>query len=347
MPADELLRDHRASGAMIAQGRACRARWRRARRRCLSCAHSQETSPCAPRSPSSAPAPSGLLLGQLLHQAGIDNVILERQSGDYVLGRIRAGVLEQVTVDLLDEAGVGAAPARARACVHDGIELVFEGARHRIDVQRPHRRQGGHGLRPDRGDARPDGGARGRGPGHRLRGRRRQPARLRRRHARACATARTAQTHELDCDFIAGCDGFHGVSRASVPGRASPSTRRSTPSAGWACWPTCRRCRRTPSSTATASAASRCARMRSLTRSRYYVQCPLDDKVEDWSDERFWDELRRRLDPEAARAPRHRPVASRRASRRCAASWPSRCASAGCSWPATRRTSCRPPAPRA
>ena len=78
--------------------------------------------------------PSGLLLGQLLHKAGIDNVILERQSADYVLGRIRAGVLEQATVDLLDEAGVGAR-MHAEGLVHDGFELGFGGARHRIDLQ--------------------------------------------------------------------------------------------------------------------------------------------------------------------------------------------------------------------
>jgi p-hydroxybenzoate 3-monooxygenase len=77
--------------------------------------------------------PSGLLLGALLTKAGIDNVILERQSGDYVLGRIRAGILEQVTVDLLHEAGVGAGVA-AGGTVHHSIELVFGGARHPIDV---------------------------------------------------------------------------------------------------------------------------------------------------------------------------------------------------------------------
>ena len=77
--------------------------------------------------------PSGLLLGALLHQAGIDALILEPRSPDYVLGRIRAGVLEQVTVDLLDEAGVGARMHR-EGLVHDGIELCFGGARHRIDL---------------------------------------------------------------------------------------------------------------------------------------------------------------------------------------------------------------------
>ena len=77
--------------------------------------------------------PSGLLLGQLLHKAGIDNVIIERQSADYVLGRIRAGILEQITVDLLNEAGVGARVA-AEGTVHHSIELVYRNTRHPIDV---------------------------------------------------------------------------------------------------------------------------------------------------------------------------------------------------------------------
>jgi p-hydroxybenzoate 3-monooxygenase len=82
--------------------------------------------------------------------------------------------------------------------------------------------------------------------------------------------------------------------------------------------------------------------MRSLTRSRYYVQCPLDDKVEDWSDQRFWDELRRRLDPATWLSASSRAPASKKASRHCAALWPSPCALAGCSWREMRRTSCRP-----
>ena len=78
--------------------------------------------------------PSGLLLGQLLHKAGIDNIVLEQRSPDYVLGRIRAGVLEQVCVDLLDEAGVGERMHR-EGLMHDGIELAFGGQRHRIDLK--------------------------------------------------------------------------------------------------------------------------------------------------------------------------------------------------------------------
>lgn len=77
--------------------------------------------------------PAGLLLGQLLYRAGIDNVIIEQRSADYVLGRIRAGVLEQVTVDLLEQAGADAR-MRAEGLPHDGIELLFGGQRHRIDL---------------------------------------------------------------------------------------------------------------------------------------------------------------------------------------------------------------------
>ncbi len=241
--------------------------------------------------------PSGLLLGQLLHKAGIDNVILERQTGDYVLGRIRAGILEQVTVDLLREAGVGERVGR-EGVVHHSIELVFSGARHPIDV---HGLTGGkvvtaYGqteLTRDLMEARAAqglttvyeaanvslhdfGGA--------------QPV---------VRYQKDGQTHELACDFIAGCDGFHGASRAAVKDRITEYEK--VYPFGWlgvlADVPPV-----SPHAIVYGNSErgfSLCS-MRSLTRSRYYVQCPLDDKVEDWSDQRFWDELRRRLDPELA-----------------------------------------------
>ena len=152
-------------------------------------------------------------------------------------------------------------------------------------------------------------------------------------------------THELACDFIAGCDGFHGVCRQSVPPSAIRTYERVYPF-GWL---------GLLADTPPVSheliyvqherGFALCS-MRSRTRSRYYLQCSLAERVEEWPDERFWAELRRRLDPQAAAdsSPGRR---SRRASRRCAASSPSRCASAGCSSPATPRTSCRRPAPRA
>lgn len=241
--------------------------------------------------------PSGLLLGQLLHKAGIDNVILERQTGDYVLGRIRAGILEQVTVDLLREAGVGERVGR-EGVVHHSIELVFAGSRHPIDV---------HGL---------TGGKVVTAYGQTELTRDLMEARAAQGLTTVYEAANVSlhdfdgtqpvvryqkdgQTHELACDFIAGCDGFHGASRAAVKDRITEYEK--VYPFGWlgvlADVPPV-----SPHAIVYGNSErgfSLCS-MRSLTRSRYYVQCPLDDKVEDWSDQRFWDELRRRLDPELA-----------------------------------------------
>ena len=243
--------------------------------------------------------PSGLMLGQLLHKAGIDNIVLERQSGDYVLGRIRAGILEQVTVDLLHEAGVGAG-VDAGGTVHHSIELVFGGKRHPIDV---------HGLTGGRVVT-----AYGQTEVTRDLMNARQAAGLTTVYEAANVALhgfdgaspsvtyqKDGQTHRLDCDFIAGCDGFHGVSRASVKG--SITEYEKVYPFGWigvlADVPPV-----SPHAIVYGNSDrgfSLCS-MRSLTRSRYYVQCPLDDKVEAWSDQRFWDELRRRLDPALAEA---------------------------------------------
>jgi p-hydroxybenzoate 3-monooxygenase len=241
--------------------------------------------------------PSGLLLGQLLTRAGIDNVILERQTGDYVLGRIRAGILEQVTVDLLKEVGVGERVQR-EGIVHHSIELVFAGTRHPIDV---HGLTGGkvvtaYGqteLTRDLMEAREAQGL----PTiyeaanvslHDFDGERPK-----------VRYQKDGATHEIECDFIAGCDGFHGVSRATV--KDSITEFEKVYPFGWlgvlADVPPV-----SPHAIVYGNSErgfSLCS-MRSLTRSRYYVQCPLDDKVEDWSDQRFWDELRRRLDPDLA-----------------------------------------------
>jgi p-hydroxybenzoate 3-monooxygenase len=241
--------------------------------------------------------PSGLLLGALLHKAGIANVILEQRSGDYVLGRIRAGVLEQSTVDLLEQAGV-ADRLHAEGLVHGGVELCFDGARHRIDL---------HGL---------TGGKQVTVYGQTEVTRDLMQA----RQAAGLSTVYEAenvslhgfdgtrptvryqsqgQTHELECEFIAGCDGYHGVSRASVPAGSLQTFERVYPF-GWL---------GVLSDTPPVSheliysnhqrGFALCS-MRSLTRSRYYVQCSLDDTVEQWSDDAFWDELRMRLDPAAA-----------------------------------------------
>ena len=245
--------------------------------------------------------PAGLLLGQLLHKAGIDAVIVERQSPDYVLGRIRAGILEQITVDLLAEAGVGTRLA-AEGTVHRSIDLVFAQTRHPIDV---HGLTGGKVVtaygqtevtRDLMGARRAAGlstiyqaahvgigGFSGIGGG--------QPI---------VRYEKDGALHEIVCDFIAGCDGFHGVCRASVPRGAITEYEKVYPF-GWlgvmADVPPV-----SPHAIVYANnerGFALCS-MRSPTRSRYYVQCPLDDRVEAWSDARFWDELRLRLDPEMA-----------------------------------------------
>ena len=240
--------------------------------------------------------PSGLLLGQLLHKASVDAVIIERQSADYVLGRIRAGVLEQVTIDLLDEAGVGARMHR-EGLVHGGFELLFKGARHRIDMQaltggRQVMVYGQTEVTRDLMDARAAAGLTtvyeaGEVSVHDFDGDR----------PRVRYTSQ-GQQHELSSDFIAGCDGFHGVCRASVPPGAITEYEKVYPF-GWlgvlADVP--------PVSheliyANTERGFALCS-MRSATRSRYYVQCPVSDSLNRWSDEAFWAELRLRLDPQA------------------------------------------------
>ena len=241
--------------------------------------------------------PSGLLLGALLAKAGVEAVILEAKTPEYVLGRIRAGVLEQVTVDLLDAVGVGARMHR-EGLVHGGFELCFGGARHRIDMKTL---TGGkqvmvYGQTEVTRDLMADRAAKGlttiyeaaNVSLHDFDG-----SKPRVRYQKDGAS------HELECDFIAGCDGYHGVSRASVPAGAIQTFERVYPF-GWL---------GILSDTPPAAheliysnherGFALCS-MRSPTRSRHYVQCALDDKVENWSDDAFWDELRRRLDPEAA-----------------------------------------------
>jgi p-hydroxybenzoate 3-monooxygenase len=240
--------------------------------------------------------PSGLLLGALLHQAGIDNIILERQNGDYVLGRIRAGVLEQVTVDLLDEVGVSQR-LHKEGLVHGGIELLFAGKRHRIDM---HQLTGGkkvvvYGQTEVTRDLMEDRAAKGLTTiydAHDVQVHNFDSANP------SVTYTKEGQTHTLQCDFIAGCDGFHGICRASVPEGSITEYEKVYPF-GWlgilADVP--------PVSHeliyANTDRGFALCSMRSATRSRYYVQVPLTDKVENWSDERFWADLKNHLDPEA------------------------------------------------
>jgi p-hydroxybenzoate 3-monooxygenase len=240
--------------------------------------------------------PSGLLLGALLFKAGIDNVIVEQRSADYVLGRIRAGVLEQVTVDLLDEAGVGAR-VHAEGLPHDGIDLCFAGQRHRIDLhQLTGKRVTVYGQTEVTRDLMEARRASGQTTVYEaddvgvfdFDGARPQ---VRYHHG--------GQAHMLECDFIAGCDGFHGVCRASVPKDRITLHEKVYPF-GWL------------GLLAEVPPISHeliyvnhergfalCS-MRSRTRSRYYVQCSLTDQVQQWPDDAFWAELRARLPAETA-----------------------------------------------
>jgi p-hydroxybenzoate 3-monooxygenase len=239
--------------------------------------------------------PAGLLLGQLLHKHGIHNIILERQTGAHVLGRIRAGVIEQVTVDLLDEAGIGARMHR-EGLVHDGTQICVDGARHRIDFKELTGRTvmvyGQTEITKDLMDGRAAAGAPTVYQAHDV-------ALHDICSERPSVTYRAdGQSHAIECDFIAGCDGFHGVSRRSAPAGAITGYERVYPF-GWLGL----LCDTPPVSEELIyvrhpQGFALCS-MRSPTRSRYYIQCSLAEDVDAWPDERFWHELKIRLDPAA------------------------------------------------
>jgi p-hydroxybenzoate 3-monooxygenase len=239
--------------------------------------------------------PSGLTLAQLLHGAGIDSVVLERRSRDYVLGRVRAGVIEQGTVEILRKAGVAARLER-EGLKHHGVEIAAADRRYRIDFSEVNASLTVYGqteLTKDLMDAREASGVpplfevedvvleniEGERPLLRF--------------------AQGGATHELECDFIAGCDGFHGVSRKAIPARVLKTHERVYPF-GWlgvlADVP--------PVSPELVYSSHERGfalySMRSAARSRCYVQCDLDTNPSDWSDERFWDELATRLPAELA-----------------------------------------------
>ena len=239
--------------------------------------------------------PSGLLLGQLLHKAGVDAVIVERQSPEYVLSRIRAGVLEQVTLNVLAQAGVDARLKR-EGLAHTGFDLLFKGERHRIDLSGLTGGQQVYGqteVTRDLMDARQAAGLTTVYSADDV-----QIQGFDTDHPSVSYTV-NGQRHTLDCDYIAGCDGFHGVCRASVP-RASIQEYEKVYPFGWlgvlSDTPPVHEeliYVNSPRGFALCS-------QRSMIRSRYYLQVPLTDKLENWSDEAFWTELRHRLDPEAS-----------------------------------------------
>ncbi|MDH2526070.1 4-hydroxybenzoate 3-monooxygenase [Acinetobacter baumannii] len=239
--------------------------------------------------------PAGLLLGQLLYKAGIDHIIVEQRSAEYVASRIRAGILEQVSVDLLKQAGVHQ-NLKEKGLPHSGIEILTNGEKHRVDLAAL---TGGkqvtvYGQTEVTKDL------------------------MAAREVEQLTSFYEAQNvqvkdfyiapkvefeyqgkaFQIQCDFIAGCDGYHGVCRASVPEDKIKTFEKVYPF-GWLgvladVPPVADELIYVQSERGFALCS-----MRSETRSRYYLQVPLTDHVEDWSDEKFWDELKNRLDPES------------------------------------------------
>jgi len=242
--------------------------------------------------------PSGLLLSQLLMRAGISTVVLERQTRDYVLGRIRAGVLERGAVEMLHRAGCGERLAR-EGITHEGCNLSTVNGMFRVDFQaRVGEAVTVYGQTEVTQDLYAAQDAAGAVIVHEA-----LNVTLHDLESNApwVSYEKDGQTHRIDCDYIAGCDGFHGISRQSIPAGKRTEYERVYPF-GWL-----------GVLSRTAPAAEELiyanhprgfalASMRNPSLSRYYIQVPLSDKVEDWSDQAFWDELRRRLPAGVAEA---------------------------------------------
>ena len=240
--------------------------------------------------------PSGLLLSQLLASRGIDSIVLERQTRDYVLGRIRAGVLEQGFVRLLEMAGC-ADRLHAEGFTHSGAKIASGSAMFRIDFAeltgRPVVVYGQTEVTRDLYDAREATGGR---------------TMFNVDNVAIIGADSDAPEVRFDtpdgpgvihCDFIAGCDGFHGVSRTSIPAAKRREFEKVYPF-GWL---------GVLSETspvnheliyANSVRGFALCSMRNAQLSRYYIQCPLTDRAADWSDAEFWDELRRRIPAEQA-----------------------------------------------
>ena len=235
--------------------------------------------------------PSGLLLSQLLCREGIDSIVLERESREHVQGRIRAGLLEWTTVELLQEAGVGARMMR-EGLVHEGFDVAFANGSHRIDLKGLTGKSmlvyGQNELQKDLAATRSEE------PGAVLW--EVQDVTLEGLDTRAPRVSYThaGTRHELRSDFLAGCDGYHGVSRAAVPRERLALYERVYPF-GWLGLLADVAPLHEELVYANHERGFALCSMRSRGRSRYYLQCPLEDKAEEWSDDRFWDELRLRL----------------------------------------------------
>jgi p-hydroxybenzoate 3-monooxygenase len=240
--------------------------------------------------------PAGLMLSHLLHRAGIASLVLERKSRDYVQSRIRAGVLEQGTVDLLREIGLGAGMDRD-GLPHGGFCLAVDGEPFRIDMQAL---TGGksvmvYGQTQVTGDLITGFADR---PGDLVFEADNVALHDLTSDQASVSYEKDGQTHCVHCDYVAGCDGYHGVSRASVPAHIGRAFERAYPF-GWlgilADVPPCH----DELIYSNHERGFALASMRSPTRSRYYVQVGVEENLADWPDARVWDELAIRLGPEA------------------------------------------------
>jgi len=235
--------------------------------------------------------PSGLMLGQLLTNAGIDNIIIERVDRDYVLGRIRAGVLEFGTVELLHKMGA-TERLEAEGLPHDGFLIAAQGQSLRIDMKDLTGKQvmvyGQTEVTRDLMDLRLKTGGQTFYDA--------QNVELHDIDGKSPSVTFTAngKSEKIECDFIAGCDGFHGASREKAQSLGITNFERVYPF-GWLGVLADVRPVNHELIYANHPRGFALCSMRSMTRSRYYVQVPLTDKVEQWSDDAFWDELRRRL----------------------------------------------------
>jgi p-hydroxybenzoate 3-monooxygenase len=240
--------------------------------------------------------PAGLLLSQLLANGGIDSIVIDRQDRAYIEARVRAGVLEQGSVDALTEAGVGERMA-LEGLSHEGFDLAFDGDRHRIDLAALTGQSvmvyGQTEVTRDLFDKRMSEGGRFFFNAENV-----VPSDLKSDKPRV-NFCHNGQPVTVSCDYIAGCDGFRGVSRQAIPREVLKTYERVYPF-GWLGVLT----ERPPVSEeliyANHARGFALCSMRSETRSRYYLQCNLIDIVADWSDDRFWRELVLRIGEDTA-----------------------------------------------
>lgn len=242
--------------------------------------------------------PSGLLLSQILHRHGIECIVLERQTRAHVEGRIRAGVLEQITVDMLDLAGASARMHR-EGLVHNGFNIVVDGESLRIDMREL---TGGRVMVYGQTELTKDLIDRNIETVDNIQWESRQVSLCKIETDKpGVVYTKDGRHHQIECDYIAGCDGFHGICRTYVPAERIKLFERKYPF-GWlgilADVPPCNDeliyCNH--------ERGFALASMRSRRRSRYYIQCPLNESLEAWPDDRIWDELAARLGHIAAAA---------------------------------------------